>query len=118
MVDDVILDCDFHTEGEEEKGIEVKWYLNGDDVIYQWIPGNRSQGQAFKKFSDNVDTNYKVSNDPDTMYRALHLINISTKLSGNYSCKVSGYNSEHKLTKSMIIYGEWWWGGKLLFGDV
>lgn len=101
---DVVLDCDFDSDGEQ--GVEVKWFIDGlVDQIYQWVPETNSSAKALGKLKDVVDVTYRASNDKKTMHRALHIVNITKELSGNYSCKVSGLNTEAVATKRMVIYG-------------
>nr|XP_015840117.1 PREDICTED: uncharacterized protein LOC103312950 isoform X2 [Tribolium castaneum] len=100
--DDVVLDCDF-TSGDHTV-TEIKWFLDGDKQIYQWLPKTNVPAQALGKFKDHIDLSYRATNDRDTMYRALHLTDLSPEFSGNYTCKVSGPESEDEVTKTMIIY--------------
>jgi hypothetical protein len=99
---EVVLDCDFDSGGDTVT--EIKWFLDGDHQIYQWLPGYNKAGQALGKLKKNIDTSYQVTEDEKTMYRALHITDLSPELSGNYTCKVSGPMSEDVKTKRMIIY--------------
>lgn len=84
----------------------MKWFIDGlVHQIYQWVPHTNSTAKALGKLKDVVDVTYKASNDNKTMYRALHIVNITKELSGNYSCKVSGVDTEAVATKRMVVYG-------------
>lgn len=101
---DVVLDCDF-TSGDHTV-TEIKWFLDGDKQIYQWLPKTNVPAQALGKLKDHIDLSYRATNNKDTMYRALHITDLTPEFSGNYTCKVSGPESEDEVTKSMIIYGK------------
>ncbi|XP_074027955.1 uncharacterized protein isoform X2 [Leptinotarsa decemlineata] len=99
---EIIMDCDF--EANNETDLEVKWFYNGEiEQIYQWIPGNH-QGFGMNRLKNRLDLKYSVSNDTNTKYRALRITNITQDLSGNYTCKVSSFDSEDSRTKQLIIY--------------
>ncbi|XP_044253065.1 uncharacterized protein LOC123004019 isoform X2 [Tribolium madens] len=100
--DFVVLDCDF-TSGDHTV-TEIKWFIDGDKQIYQWLPKTNVPAQALGKFKDHIDLTYRATNDPNTMYRALRITDLSPEFSGNYTCKVSGPESEDQVTKRMIIY--------------
>lgn len=101
--DEVILDCDFEASKDED-GLEVKWFYNENEQIYQWIP-KRSKPQALGSFKDRIDLSYQASTDPTTMFRALRLTGITPELSGDYKCKITSFVNEDTATKKMIIYG-------------
>ncbi|XP_044754147.1 uncharacterized protein LOC123313351 [Coccinella septempunctata] len=102
-VDEIILDCEYEVKGE--KGVEVKWFYNGDkDQIYQWIPGTNSPGFSMGSLKNNIDATFQATDDKLTMYRALKLVNVTYELTGSYTCKVSGYTEEATATKNLTIY--------------
>ncbi|KAK9712226.1 hypothetical protein QE152_g24992 [Popillia japonica] len=100
---DVTLDCKYQIENKNDRnGLVVKWFFQQNNLIYQWFPGKVPEVTPLWK--QNVDLNHKISNDPLTKYRALKIINISTDMSGEYTCKVSSYEDEASLTKMMVVY--------------
>lgn len=102
--DEIILDCNFETDTDEES-LEIKWFFNGDvQQIYQWIPESKKHGFGMGPLKDRLDLNYNITDDAKTMYRALKIRNITQDLSGNYTCKVSSFNNEDTETKQLIIY--------------
>lgn len=102
--DEIILDCNYEADNDEES-LEIKWFFNGDvEQVYQWIPESKKHGFGMGVLKDKLDLSYNVSNDPNTMYRALKIQNISHDLSGNYTCKVSSFNNEDTETKQLVIY--------------
>lgn len=102
-VDEVVLDCIYDADNEES--LEVKWFFNGDvEQVYQWIPESKKHGYGMGRLRDTLDLAYNASLDPNTMYRALKIRNITLDLSGNYTCKVSSFNTEDTKTKQLIIY--------------
>lgn len=104
--DDLILDCDFDATGEEE--VVLKWFFNDlNDVIYQWIAMD-NKAYAMGSLKEFIDPTYKVSEDPNSMLRALKFKEISPELSGNYSCKVDSVDEVKWLTKQVIVYCKLW----------
>jgi len=51
-----------------------------------------------------IDPSYKVSDNPNSMFRALKFKEITPELSGNYSCKVDTDDEVKWLTKQVIVY--------------
>ncbi|KAL3275297.1 hypothetical protein HHI36_020064 [Cryptolaemus montrouzieri] len=102
-VNEIVLDCDFIADNET--GIVVKWFYNGDkDQIYQWIAGSNGTGSPMGSLKDYIDASYKASNENISMYRALKLVNVTHKLTGSYSCKVTGDTDEIVQTKYLTIF--------------
>ncbi|XP_030767925.1 uncharacterized protein LOC115891569 isoform X2 [Sitophilus oryzae] len=101
-VDELVLDCDF--QAEQEENIVVKWFINGEEEqIYQWITDYK-KANAMGDLKDIIDATYKVTDNPNTMFRALKFTEVSPAISGNYTCKVSGDDSDATLTKQLIVY--------------
>jgi len=99
----VVLDCDYSYSPSDVQGLVVKWYFNGDpEAVYQWIPSQYPQ--ALGLFKDRLDLRYQASTDPFTVHRALKILNPSTELSGDYTCKVSSFEDEDSVTKKMTVY--------------
>lgn len=101
----VILDCDYDLENTSTKGLVVKWYLNGFDLVYQWIYG--TVPAAIDPASKYIDLHYKASNDPNTMYRAMKLTRPDIDLTGNYTCLISTFEDETSTMRPMIVYCEY-----------
>ncbi|XP_076265106.1 uncharacterized protein LOC143199171 isoform X2 [Rhynchophorus ferrugineus] len=101
-IDELVLDCDF--EANNETDIVVKWFLNGqEEQIYQWIT-DMGTANAMGPLKDVIDPTYKVTQDEATMLRALKFKEVNPGISGNYTCKVSGDNSDALMTKQVIVY--------------
>lgn len=103
--DHVILDCDYDFENTSTKGLVVKWYLNNFDLVYQWIYGTAPQ--AIDPASKYIDLDYKASDDPNTMYRAMKLKRPDIDLTGNYTCLISTFQDEVSATRLMTVYCEY-----------
>ncbi|XP_051156602.1 uncharacterized protein LOC127278779 isoform X2 [Leptopilina boulardi] len=108
--DFVILDCDYDLEGTSSTLLVVKWWYFKDDksspddgyVAYQWIYGR--QPTAEPSFQKYIDVQYKASEDPYTMYRAMKLINPSVDLTGTYKCDISTVADEIEAKGSMVVF--------------
>lgn len=101
----VILDCDYILEDPLDEGLVVKWFFNEQPIpVYQWIPAKRPQGLGILKNKLNLD--YKASQDKNTMHRALHILKSDVELSGEWSCVVSTFKNEDKMSKKMTVFGE------------
>ncbi|XP_065557307.1 uncharacterized protein LOC136025323 isoform X2 [Artemia franciscana] len=102
-LNNVLLDCDYTLKPGEGDGLVVKWYLNDiPKPVYQWIPGKRPQDLGRLKGKVNLD--FKISEDPLKMHRAILLFRPTTELSGKYKCKVSTYLDEDEDHRDMIIF--------------
>ena len=100
----IILDCDYDLGSSSTKDLVVKWYID-QDLLYQWIFNKEHTGSdEFKKY---IDTSYKASNDPKTMYRAVKLVKPGHELSGNVKCKISTLFEEVERVKRMLVYCEY-----------
>lgn len=103
----VILDCDYSLEETDQKGLVVKWFFNEEPFpVYQWIPGSKTSPQGLGVLKDKLNLDYKASSDENTMHRALHILNPSVELSGEYTCVVSSFHNEDKQSKKMVVFGE------------
>lgn len=103
----VILDCDYSLEETDHKGLVVKWFFNQEPYpVYQWIPGSKMAPQGLGILKDKLNLDYKASENENMMYRALHILEPSAELSGEYTCVVSSFHNEDKQTKKMVVFGE------------
>ncbi|XP_050431045.1 uncharacterized protein LOC126839680 [Adelges cooleyi] len=98
----VVLDC-LYSLRPKSIGLVVAWYFNNSArPVYQWIPGEKPLSIGIFRHRTNLD--YKVSDNNETMHRALHIINPTIELSGDYRCVVSTYHDEDFMIKRMIVY--------------
>ena len=101
----VLLDCVFDYEDSDRDSLEIKWYFRqGLNPIYQWIPPNPPQVIS-PMFQDHIVPYFEISQDPFTKHRALNIGNISTSLSGLYSCRVSSNSGDSFKSKPLTIFG-------------
>ena len=63
------------------------------------------QPQDLGILKGKLNLNYRASDDPHTMHRALEILQPTTQLSGEYKCKVSTFLSEDFMAKKMIVVG-------------
>lgn len=104
----IILDCIYSLDENTDKiKLVIKWFFKDDPVpIYQWIPELQTKSYS-PRFINKIDDTFFIPNGtPYTKYRALHLINITTDLSGTYSCHVASLTSQDSKKKDLIVYGE------------
>ncbi|KAJ8925392.1 hypothetical protein NQ315_009224 [Exocentrus adspersus] len=76
--DPIILDCNYSIR-PDDTDLVVKWFLN-DVVVYQWIPPQKPQ--SLGRLKDRVDLDYKASDDPKSVYRAMKIDNPTTDIAG------------------------------------
>lgn len=103
----VILDCNYTLEDSiNHDGLVVKWFFNDrPEPVYQWIPGQKKpQGLGILK--DKLNLEYKITEDINTMHRALHILRPSAELSGEYTCVVSTFHNEDRRSKKMLVFGK------------
>lgn len=102
----VVLDCDYSLlEGDKIEDLVVKWYFNERShpaPVYQWIPNKPPQVSGILKGRLNLE--YRASDEPLKMYRALQISNPTPDLTGDYTCKVSTFYNETSQTKRLIVY--------------
>ncbi|XP_012280233.2 uncharacterized protein LOC105699666 [Orussus abietinus] len=99
--DPVILDCKYEMGSSPNTSLVIKWYI-GDDLLYQWIYGDKPKAsQEFKKY---IDEKYKASDNPVTMYRAVKLVRPGHELSGNVRCVISTQYTEVEASNKMLVY--------------
>lgn len=53
-----------------------------------------------------LNLDHEASVDANSIYRALHILKPGPDLSGDYTCKVSTFQSEDESTKNMLVFGE------------
>ncbi|XP_072939167.1 uncharacterized protein [Epargyreus clarus] len=100
----IILDCEYTMETVPPRlGLVIKWFFNSaSGLVYQWIPPLKPQFVGLLK--GRGDMNFRVSDEPIQMYRAIKILNPTTELSGNYTCVVSTFLAEDRQTRSMLVY--------------
>ncbi|XP_023310601.1 uncharacterized protein LOC108908849, partial [Anoplophora glabripennis] len=96
----VILDCNYSVR-PDDTDLVVKWYLN-DDVVYQWIPPQKPQ--TLGPLKDRADLDYRATDDPKSVYRAIKIDNPTSDIAGEYKCFVSTFTDEDFSTKNMIVF--------------
>ncbi|EFN84903.1 hypothetical protein EAI_04772 [Harpegnathos saltator] len=101
-IDHVILDCDYELENTSRMGLVVKWFLDSDKLVYQWIHGR--DPLAAESVEKYIDLTYKASDDPYTEYRAMKLNKPGVELTGDYTCVISTFEDEKTANASMVIY--------------
>ncbi|KAJ8725250.1 hypothetical protein PYW07_016208 [Mythimna separata] len=99
--DSVTLDCEF--EADNVTGLVVKWfYTDRLQLVYQWIPPHKPQALGILR--NRVDLSHKVSDNPYTQHRAVHITSVVPELTGNYTCVVSTFMAEDEKTSPMTIF--------------
>lgn len=53
-----------------------------------------------------LNLDHEASVDANSIYRALHILKPGPDLSGDYTCKVSTFQSEDESTKNMLVFGK------------
>lgn len=101
----VVLDCDYTlNESADNSGLVIKWFLNNQTrPVYQWIPGTKKP-QGLGVLRDKLNLEYKASDDERTMHRALHIPETGAELTGEYTCVVSTFSEEDRMSKKMIVF--------------
>ena len=73
--------------------------------MYQWIVSRRPQALGLLK--GRVDTTYRATDQPLSMYRAIRLTRLDVFLSGEYKCIVSTYDDEDIRVSHMLVWCEY-----------
>lgn len=95
------MDCHYSVR-PDDSDLVVKWFLN-NDIVYQWIPPQKPQ--SLGRLKNRVDLEYKASDDPKSIYRALKILNPTNDIAGEYKCFVSTFADEDFSMKNMIVFG-------------
>ena len=75
----------------------------GLNPIYQWVPPNLPQIIS-PLFRDHLVPGFSISDDPLTRHRALNIGNVTTDLSGLYSCRVSSNKGDSFKSKQLTVF--------------
>ncbi|XP_039282641.1 uncharacterized protein LOC111055930 isoform X2 [Nilaparvata lugens] len=89
------IQCDYRLS-IGDSGLVLKWFLNGNpQPVYQWIHGKHPQlmGELRHRFS-------RSSRGPN----AVHILNPTTDLAGEYQCLVSTFRTEDYSSKTMVVF--------------
>ena len=84
--------------------LKVTHFRHDPTPIYTWIPPKKPQ--VHPTFKNHINIEYEISSDPYLKHRALNLQDLSTKLSGRYSCRVSSIFQDDFKSRDLIIYCE------------
>ena len=84
--------------------IPLTHFRHDPTPIYTWIPPKKPQ--VHPTFKNHINIEYEISSDPYLKHRALNLQDLSTKLSGRYSCRVSSIFQDDFKSRDLIIYCE------------
>ncbi|XP_065291533.1 uncharacterized protein [Dermacentor albipictus] len=102
--DSVLLDCEYAYTERDDSQLVVKWFLNDDPKpIYQWIPELETR-HVSQRLKGRLNTDFTVTANHFTKFRALNLLRPTTELSGRYSCHVTSHNSQDQKSQLMTVY--------------
>lgn len=102
--DSVLLDCEYAYTERDDSQLVVKWFLNDDPKpIYQWIPELETR-HVSQKLRGRLNTDFTVTGNHFTKFRALNLLRPTTELSGRYSCHVTSHSSQDQRSQLMTVY--------------
>ncbi|CAH1111264.1 unnamed protein product [Psylliodes chrysocephalus] len=96
----VIMDCNYSLRPDDTE-LVIKWYLN-EELVYQWIPPQSPQ--SFGLLKDKIDLEYKASDDPKCVHRAMKIFNPTNDIAGEYKCFVSTFTDEDFFIKHMHVF--------------
>nr|XP_037279136.1 uncharacterized protein LOC119172208 [Rhipicephalus microplus] len=102
--DSVLLDCEYAYTERDDSQLVVKWFLNDDPKpIYQWIPELETR-HVSQRLKGRLNTDFTVTANHFTKFRALNLLRPTTELSGRYSCHVTSHSSQDQKSQLMTVY--------------
>ncbi|KAH7951486.1 hypothetical protein HPB52_009850 [Rhipicephalus sanguineus] len=98
------LDCEYAYTERDDSQLVVKWFLNDDPKpIYQWIPELETR-HVSQRLKGRLNTDFTVTANHFTKFRALNLLRPTTELSGRYSCHVTSHSSQDQKSQLMTVY--------------
>ncbi|XP_065291532.1 uncharacterized protein [Dermacentor albipictus] len=102
--DSVLLDCEYAYTERDDSQLVVKWFLNDDPKpIYQWIPELETR-HVSQRLKGRLNTDFTVTANHFTKFRALNLLRPTTELSGRYSCHVTSHSNQDQRSQLMTVY--------------
>merc|ERR1712243_157973 len=94
---ELLLDCDFTFDKEEEEELVVKWFFNASTTpFYQWVPALDVGPQVIlREAPGEIDINYSVEGEESfTKHRTLRIAEATLAHIGAYTCQVSSFSHE------------------------
>jgi len=104
---EILIDCDFSFEKEEEEELVVKWFFNGSTTpFYQWVPALDVGPQVItREAPGEIDISYSVEEGNSfTKHRTLRIAEASLAHIGAYTCQISSFRHEVSSTVEVAVY--------------
>merc|ERR1711990_112192 len=104
---ELLLDCDFSFDKEEEEELVVKWFYNDSTTpFYQWVPALDVGPQVImREAPGEIDTDYSVEGENSfTKHRTLRIVEATLAHIGAYTCQVSSFSHEVSSTVAVAVY--------------
>jgi len=104
---ELLLDCDFAYDKEEEEELVVKWFFNASTTpFYQWVPALDVGPQVIvREAPGEIDINYHVEGENSfTKHRTLRIAEATLAHIGAYTCQVSSFTHEVSSTVEVAVY--------------
>jgi len=104
---ELLLDCDFAFDKEEEEELVVKWFFNASTTpFYQWVPALDVGPQVItREAPGEIDIEYSVEGENSfTKHRTLRIAEATLAHIGAYTCQVSSFSHEVSSTVDVAVY--------------
>jgi len=104
---ELLLDCDFSFDKEEEEELVVKWFFNASTTpFYQWVPALDVGPQVItREAPGEIDSDYSVEGENSfTKHRTLRIAEATLAHIGAYTCQVSSFSHEVSSTVDVAVY--------------
>jgi len=104
---ELLLDCDFAFDKEEEEELVVKWFFNASTTpFYQWLPALDVGPQVItREAPGEIDIEYSVEGENSfTKHRILRIAEATLAHIGAYTCQVSSFSHEVSSTVDVAVY--------------
>merc|ERR1712180_27567 len=104
---ELLIDCDFSFDKDEEEELVVKWFFNASTTpFYQWVPALDVGPQVISREAPGkIDLSYSVDKaNSFTKHRTLRVPEASLAHSGAYTCQVSSFTHEASSTVDIAVY--------------
>jgi len=104
---ELLLDCDFAFDKEEEEELVVKWFFNASTTpFYQWVPALDVGPQVItREAPGEIDIEYSVEGENSfTKHRTLRIAEASLAHIGAYTCQVSSFTHEVSSTVDVAVF--------------
>jgi len=103
----VELTCTFQHTMSESQQLDLKWYYSEEEEPFlQWVPSTGREPQIRGGFSSGMTVRHQTTNTTEKkmVEQVLRLERPSTRMSGDYTCRVATFTHEERKSHTLTIF--------------